>query len=255
LSFHNTQVHMIGKLFHRARHRAWVPRRRGLQAPWYQSGVHRRVVGLAMLVCVSACGSPPNPPPQSAVTAPREVDPANVIRVRSVLPQGYEVAELNGPASAAGLWGFGTGWTADPAQCARLADPAPSDPGARGLSASGSGGTVFVVASAMTDDAAGFDLPTQCDRWTMTFVHTSAEVTRIEAPVIEGAVTVAWRAATRTIVEAGSETNALATAAFAYFDHHVAYVTLITDPGSPHPPLDPGFVADTLATTVAALRG
>jgi len=89
----------------------------------------------------------------------------------------------------------------------------------------------------------------------MTFVHTSAEVTRIEAPVIEGAVTVAWRAATRTIVEAGSETNALATAAFAYFDHHVAYVTLITDPGSPHPPMDLGFVADTLATTVAALRG
>jgi len=89
----------------------------------------------------------------------------------------------------------------------------------------------------------------------MTFVHTSAEVTRTEAPAIEGAVTVAWRAATRTIVEAGSETNALATTASAYFDHHVAYVTLITDPGSPHPPLDPGFVADTLATTVAALRG
>ena len=89
----------------------------------------------------------------------------------------------------------------------------------------------------------------------MTFVHTSAEVTRIEAPVIEGAVTVALRAATRTIVEAGSETNALATTAFAYFDHHVAYVTLITDPGSPHPPMDLGFVADTLATTVAALRG
>jgi hypothetical protein len=89
----------------------------------------------------------------------------------------------------------------------------------------------------------------------MTFVHTSAEVSRTEAPAIEGAVTVAWRAATRTIVEAGSETNALATTASAYFDHHVAYVTLITDPGSPHPPLDSGFVADTLAAAVAALRG
>jgi hypothetical protein len=217
--------------------------------------MHRRVVGLAMLVCVGACGSPPNPPPQSAVTAPREVNPANVVRVRSALPQGYEVAELNGPVSAAGLWGFGTGWTADPPQCARLADPAASDPGARGLSASGPGGTVFVVASAMTDDAARSDLLTQCGRWSMTFVHTSAEVTRIDAPVIEGAVTVAWRAATRTIVEAGSETNALATTASAYFDRHVAYVTLITDPGSPHPPLDSGFVAGTLATTVAALRG
>jgi hypothetical protein len=208
-----------------------------------------------MLVGVGACGSPPNPPPLPAVVAPREVDPANVVRVRSVLPQGYEAAELNGPVSAAGLWGFGTGWTADPPKCARLADPAPSDPGARGLSASGPGGTVFVVASATTDDAALFDLLTQCDGWTMTFVHTSAEVTRIEAPVIAGAVTVAWRAATRTIVEAGSETNALATTASAYFDHHVVHVTLITDPGSPHPPLDSEFVADTLATTVAALRG
>jgi len=89
----------------------------------------------------------------------------------------------------------------------------------------------------------------------MTFGHTSAEVTRTEAPVIEGAVTVAWRAATRTIVEAGSETNALATTASAYVDHNVVYVTLITDPGSPDPPLDSRFVADTLATTVAALRG
>jgi hypothetical protein len=89
----------------------------------------------------------------------------------------------------------------------------------------------------------------------MTFVHTSAEVSRVEAPVIDGAVTVAWRAATRTIVEAGSETNSLATSASVYFDHHVVYVTLVTDPGSPDPPLDSGFVADTLATTVAALRG
>ena len=208
-----------------------------------------------MLVCVGACGSPPNPPPQPAVTMPREINPANVVRVRSALPQGYEVAEVNGPVSAAGLWGFGIDWTAEPSQCARLADPAPSDPGARGLSASGPGGTVFVVASAMADDAPGFDLITQCERWTMTFVHTSAEVTRVEAPVINGAVTVAWRAATRTIVEAGSETNSLATSASAYFDHHVVYVTLVTDPGSPDPPLDSGFVADTLATTVAALRG
>jgi len=189
------------------------------------------------------------------VTTPREVNPANVVRVRSALPQGYEVAEVSGPVSAAGLWGFGTGWTVDPPQCAGLADPAPSDPGARGLSASGPGGTVFVVASALTDDAPRLDLLTQCDRWTMTFVHTSAEVTRTEAPVIDDAVTVAWRGATRTIVEAGSETNALASTASAYFDHHVAYVTLITDPGSPHPPLDSGFVAETLATTVAALRG
>jgi hypothetical protein len=229
--------------------------RRGITAAWYQSGVHRRVVGLAMLVCVGACGSPPNPPPQSVVIAPREVNPANVIRVRSALPQGYEVADVSGPVSAVSLWGFGAGWTADPPQCATLADPAPSDRGARGLSASGSGGTIFVVVSTTADGAPGADLVNQCSSWTMAFVHTTAQVARTEAPVIEGTETVAWEAMTRTIVESGTETNARATTALAYFDHHVALVTLITDPGSPHPPLDRGFVAEMLATTVAALRG
>ena len=229
--------------------------RRVITAAWYQSGVHRRVVGLAMLVCVGACGSPPNPPPQSVVIAPREVNPANVIRVRSALPQGYEVADVSGPVSAVSLWGFGAGWTADPPQCATLADPAPSDRGARGLSASGSGGTIFVVVSTTVDGAPGADLVNQCSSWTMAFVHTTAQVARTEAPVIEGTETVAWEAMTRTIVESGTETNARATTALAYFDHHVALVTLITDPGSPHPPLDRGFVAEMLATTVAALRG
>jgi hypothetical protein len=229
--------------------------RRGITAAWYQSGVHRRVVGLAMLVCVGACGSPPNPPPQLAVIAPREVNPANVIRVRSVLPQGYEVADVSGPVSAASLWGFGAGWTADPPQCAILADPAPSDRSARGLSASGSGGTIFVVVSSTPDGKPGADLVNQCSGWTMAFGHTNAEVSRTDAPVIEGTETVAWEAMTRTIVESGTETNARATTALAYLDRHVAYVTLITDPGSPHPPLDRGFVAELLATTVAALRG
>jgi hypothetical protein len=208
-----------------------------------------------MLVCVGACGSPSYSPPQSAVTTPREVNPANVIRVRSALPQGYEVADVSGPVSAVSLWGFGAGWTADPPQCATLADPAPSDRGARGLSASGSGGTIFVVVSTTADGAPGTDLVNQCSSWTMAFVHTTAQVARTEAPVIEGTETVAWEAMTRTIVESGTETNARATTALAYLDHHVALVTLITDPGSPHPPLDRGFVAEMLATTVAALRG
>ena len=160
-----------------------------------------------------------------------------------------------GPVSAASLWGFGAGWTADPPQCATLTDPAPHDRGARGLSASGVGGTVFIVVSATADSGLDADLLAQCDRWTMTFGHTSAEVTRIDPPSIERADTAAWGATTRTIVESGTETNARATTALAYLDHHVAYVTLVTDPGSPHPPLEPGFVSDMLATTVAALRG
>ena len=212
--------------------------------------------GLTVLAIVGACASPPAPPIQSsAAAAPPAVNTANVVRVRSALPQGYEVAELTGPVSAASLWGFGAGWTADPPQCATLADPAPYDRGARGLSASGVGGTVFVVVSATVDGTPGPDVFTQCGSWTMTFVQTSAQVIRTDAPAIEGADTAAWAATTRTIVESGSETNARATTALAYLDHHVAYVTLVTDPGSPDPPLDSGFVFDMLATTVAALRG
>jgi hypothetical protein len=183
------------------------------------------------------------------------MNPADVLRIRSALPQGYEVGELTGPVSAASLWGFGTGWTADPSQCAPLADPAPADLGARGVTASGPGGTVFVVVNPTADGAPGPGLLAQCANWAMVFAHTSAEVNRTEAPVIEGTETVAWVSTTRTIVESGMETNARAATALAYFDQHVVYVTLITDPGSPHPPLDAGFVADMLATTVAVLRG
>lgn len=209
-----------------------------------------------MVAFLGACGSPPAPSaPSIASPAPRGVNAANITRVRSALPRGYEVTELTGPISAASLWGFGSGWTADPPQCATLADPAPHDPGARGLSASGAGGTVFIVVSATADEPPGLDLLNQCGSWTMTFVHTSAEVIRTEAPSVEGADTVAWGAMTRTVVESGTETNARASTMLAYLDHHVAYVTLVTDPGSPHPPLGPGFVSDMLATTVAALRG
>jgi len=208
------------------------------------------------LTFLGACTSPPASPIQSsAAPVTRAVSAATVNRVRSVLPQGYEVADVAGPVSAASLWGFGAGWTADPPQCATLADPAPHDRAARGLSASGAGGTVFVVVSETEEKAPGADLLNRCGSWTMTFVHTSAEVIRIDAPAITGADTVAWGATTRTIVESGTETNARATTALAYLDHHVVYVTLVTDPGSPDPPLDSGFVADMLATTVAVLRG
>lgn len=179
--------------------------------------------------------------------------PANITRVRADLPAGYEVADLNGPLSAASLWGFQTGWTAEPPQCAVLADPVPADGGVRGLSASGSGGTIFVVAAGRVALDPG--LTGECDRWTMTFAHTSAEVARIEAPAIEGADTLAWQAVARTVVESGSETITNASTAVAFLDHHVALVTVVTDPGSTYPPLDSGFAARLLADAVAALRG
>lgn len=209
----------------------------------------------AVAVLLASCGSPPDRPAPSRQTVATAVDQANIIRVRAALPDGYEVGELEPPVSAAALWGFGAGWVADPPQCASLADPAPADRAARGLSASGSGGTIFVVAANAPAGVPAADVLGQCGRWAMSFGHTTAEVTRTDGPVIQGAQTMAWQAVARTVVEAGSETTANAQTMLAYFDDHVAFVTLVTDPGSVHPPLDAGFAAELLATTVVALRG
>jgi hypothetical protein len=205
-------------------------------------------------VAPAACGSPPERPPRVVQSAPTAVNQADIVRVRSALPDGHEVGDLQGPLSAAALWGFGSGWAATPPQCAALADPAPADRTARGLSASGPGGTLFVVVATAPAGAPAPEVLDQCGRWAMRFGHTTAEVTRTEGPAIEGAQTIAWQAQARTVVEAGSETTADAWTAIAYFDSHVAFVTLVTDPGSSDPPLESGFAAGLLDTTVATLR-
>lgn len=215
--------------------------------------MRRLVVGLAMTIGLAACGSAPVPAPEGAANSARELNPSDVVRVHSELPPGYEVADLRGPLSAVSLWGFGTGWSAEPPRCVDLADPSPSDRGARGLSASGPGGTVYVAV--VTAAPPGPDLLAQCRQWTMLFVHTSAQVRRTDAPVIAGADTVAWDAATRTIVESGAETNSDVSTAVAYLERHAAFVTVVTDPGSPHPPLGPVYIAELLRATVAELRG
>lgn len=218
--------------------------------------MRRWVICLMVPALLAACGPRPGPAHQSTsssgAVAPT-VNPANVKRIRPELPAGYEVADMAGPVSAAGLWGFGSGWSAAPPQCAALADPAPADTGARGLSASGPGGTVYVVVS--TADSGVTALGDQCGQWTMNFAHTSGVVNLVEAPHIDGAQTLAMTVATRTAVESGTETVGQADTAQAYLDDHVAFVTLVTEPGSAHPPLDGGFVAALLVKTVAALRG
>jgi len=181
------------------------------------------------------------------------VNPAAITRIRPLLPQDYEIADVVGPVSAAGQWGFGPGWTADPPPCASLADPAPADPAARGYSASGRGGTLYVVVAAAGAPGAG--LLGECPQWAMAFAHTTGTVTLADPPAVDGADTVAMTVATRTVVESGSETNGQAATAQAYLDGHVVVVTLVTDPGSAHPPLDVRFVDDLLASSVAALRG
>ena len=213
----------------------------------------RALIALLCIAWLGGCGTSPAPSPPRDPGVGR-VDPASIVTVGSALPAGYEVAALDGPISAAALIGFGPGWAADPPPCAALADPAPAAPGARGLSASGPGGTVF-VAAAPVPAPPDPGLIAGCPTWTMTFVHTSATVTQSPPPVIEGAQTLAWRAPATTVVEAGSRTDSNATAAFAFLDGHVAFAVLVTDPGSAEPPLDDRVVAELLADTVAALRG
>ncbi len=219
--------------------------------------VRRLTLCLGMVVCLTACAAQQSPPTSSSSSAPTArvvVNPANIKRIRSALPSGYEIADVIGPVSVAGLWGFGPGWSADPARCAALADPAPGDAGARGYSASGQGGTVYVaVAAAPTTPDAG--LLAECAQWTITFAHTTGEVTVGDPPPIDSAETVALTASTRTVVESGRETDGQASTVQAYLDGHVVFVTLVTDPGSPYPPLNSQFITDLLTATVTALRG
>jgi hypothetical protein len=224
--------------------------------------VRQLIICVMTALWLAACAAQPSPaPPPSpgaASSGAGPVNPANIKRIRPALPAGYEIADVSGPVSAAGLWGFGSGWTAAPPPCAALADPAPADPGARGYSASGPGGTVYVVVAVPERGAPDAELIGDCARWTMTFKHTMGEVTLApmsEAPHIDGADTIAMTVGTRTVVESGTETDGRAVTAQAYLGDHVAFVTLVTDPGSPHPPLDSQFAGDLLVATVAALRG
>jgi hypothetical protein len=229
---------------------------------WYQGRVRQLIVCLATAlsltgVGLAACAARPTPLPSlssSAPPGPGAINPANIKRVRASLPVGYEVADVAGPVSAAGLWGFGSGWTAAPPHCAALADPAPNDPGARGYSASGAGGTIYVVVAVPAQPPPDDTVIGECPSWTMTFAHTTGDVAVSDAPRIDGVRTLAMTVTTRTVVESGTETDGQAATAQAYLDDHVVFVTLITDPGSPHPPLDSRSVGDLLVATVAALR-
>lgn len=222
---------------------------------WYQGVVRRLTLGLVPVLWLSACAGTAAPPTVTPPTpsATQTMNPAAIKRIRPLLPPDYEIADVVGPVSAAGQWGFGPGWTADPPPCAAVADPAPTDPGARGYSASGRGGTIYVVVAAAGVPDAG--VLAGCAQWGMAFAHTTGTVILADPPPIAGADTVAMTATTRTVVESGSETNGQAATAQAYLDGHVVYVTLVTDPGSAHPPLDAGFVDDLLTRSVAALRG
>jgi hypothetical protein len=174
--------------------------------------------------------------------------------VRTELPHGYEVAALSGPAAPVALWGLGSTWTADPPPCGALADPASGAATTRGWSASGAGGIVYAVvaASTATPDPALID---DCGQWTVSAGHTGASVGFVPAPTIDGAATVGLSTATTTVVEGGTETHSHAATFTAYLGGYVAFVTVVSDPGSPNPALGQQFASDLLVKTVSALRG
>lgn len=229
---------------------------------WYQTDVCR--VGLihvlTVLCVVTACGAPEVASPPSQTTTSRaesQVNPARISRVRGDLPAGYEVADLGGPASPAGFWGFKPGWSTDPPQCGVLAGPATDDATTKGWSASGPGGIVHAAVTGSATSPVAFDpaVLAECGQWTVLSGNTTGTVSLVDAPAIDGATTVGMDTQAKTVVEGGTETASAAYTYSAYFGDYLAFITVVTDPGSPNPPLGQDFAADLLVKTVSALRG
>jgi hypothetical protein len=182
------------------------------------------------------------------------VNPGRIERVRTALPSGYEVAALAGRAAPVAFWGLGPDWTADPPRCGVLGDPVADATTPRGWSASGAGGIVYAV---VADSTATLDtsLIDECGHWTVSAGHTSGSVAFVAAPGVDGVATVGLTTSTTTVVEGGTETHSHADTFTAYMGGYVAFVTVISDPGSPNPPLGQEFASELLVKTVSALRG
>jgi hypothetical protein len=209
----------------------------------------------ALSLCMTACGQSPSSGPSTATSgASTSVNPARIERVRADLPSGYEVAPLAGRAAALAFWGFGRRWTADPPRCLALADPVADAATTRGWSASGAGGIVYAVVagSAATLDRSLID---ECGQWTVSAGRTSGSVTLVAAPAIDDVATVGLSTTATTVVEGGTETHSHADTFTAYLGDYVAFIAVVTDPGSPNPALGQDFAADLLVKAVGALRG
>jgi hypothetical protein len=216
------------------------------------TGVRLFALLAALSVLVSACAESPSSAPPTP-TSRSQVNPARIDRVRTELPSGYEVAALSGRAAPIAFWGLGPDWTADPQRCGALADPV-AGATMRGWSASGAGGIVYAVVATST---AKLDqsLIDECGRWTVSAGRTSGSVALVAAPEIDGAATVGLDATATTAVEGGTETHSHADTFTAYLGDYVAFVTVVTDPGSPNPALGQDFAAELLVKTVSALLG
>jgi hypothetical protein len=225
---------------------------------WYQHRV--RALFAAVTLFAAACGAHPGPPAGPSSTSsdpPVQVNPARIDRVRGGLPHGYEVVDVAGRIAPAGAWGYRPEWTAEPPQCGALANPVPEPATANGWSGSGPGGIVYAVVAGSPGEQMRLD-PTviaDCGHWTLSGGQTNGTVTLTPAPAIEGATAVAMTTVSTTVVEGGTETRSHADTLTAYLDHYVAFVAVVTDPGSPNPQLGQDFAAELMVKTVSALRG
>jgi hypothetical protein len=215
-------------------------------------------VAIAVLSAACAHGGTPASAPSSSLAPPSiRVNPVNIERVRGDLPGGYEVADIRGAGAPLAFWGFSPDWVADPPQCGALAIPVANGATTKGWSGSGPGGIVYAVVTGTPPAQVNLDpvVIAECGQWTLAAGHSTGTVSLVAAPQIDGAATVGMATATTTTVEGGTETSSQARTYSAYLGDYVAFVTVVTDPGSPNPPLSQDFAAALLVKTVAALRG
>lgn len=222
--------------------------------------MHLRWFNALAVLCIASCTTSPSGSTSSGTPGPSSgraahVTPANIRRLSPAFPAGYEVTGSVGARDPAGYWGLGGTWSADPPQCAALADPINGDAPPQGLAASGPGGIVYaVVVGSDPPPALDARVVADCSRWTMTSGASGATVDLVAAPVIDDAPTVAMSTAARTVVEGGTETDSHIESVTAYLDQFVVFVVVVTDPGAPHPPLSAEFAATLLVKAVATLR-
>ena len=221
---------------------------------WYQRRVRVFAWYAAVAFCVAGCASGSGPPTATSAAPSGQVNPANIERVQGELPAGYEVADMSGRAAPLAFWGFGPDWTAEPPQCGALADPVADGASTRGWSGSGVGGIVYAV---VTGPQVPFDpaLIAECGRWTLASGHTTGTVTLVPAPTVYGAATVGMATEATTVVEGDTHTSSRAHTVTAYLGDYLAFVTVVTDPGSPKPVLGQDFASALFVKTLSALRG
>jgi hypothetical protein len=213
---------------------------------------------VTVLAVTCACSTAPKTASPATPVGAVHINPANIRRVAGDLPPGYEVAKVAGISAPPRVWGLGAASTAHPPQCAALADPARGrGESAQGVSGSGTGGIVDAVVVALSSGPAALDpnVVSDCKQWTMSTGRATASIHLIDPPGIGGVQTLGMAIDTTTSVEGGVEIVSHAYTFTAYLGAYYAFTTLITDPGSAHPPLTPQFAADLLVKTVSALRG